>query len=45
MKFKDNQLQQLLNFLEKKRDSYYLYSKEWLKWNEKYQNILFNLTK
>ena len=32
----------LLAYLEKKRDSYDLYSDKWLEYNNKYQNILFN---
>jgi len=39
---KDQRLQ-VLNFLEKKRDSYPLYSQEWLIYNEQYLNILITL--
>lgn len=40
---KELQRIQLLAYLEKKRDSYDLYSDKWLEYNDKYQNILFNI--
>ena len=40
---KELQRIQLLAWLEKKRDSYNLYSDKWLEYNEKYQNILFKI--
>ena len=40
---KKDQRLQVLNFLEKKRDSYPLYSQEWLIYNEQYLNILITL--
>ena len=43
MKFKDNQLAQLLKYLENKRDSYDLYSVKWFEYNRKYQDILFKI--
>ena len=36
------ELATILIYLEKKRDSYDLYSDKWLEYNNKYQTILFN---
>ena len=45
MEYSQNQTKQLLDYLEKKRDSYDLYSEKWLHYNNLYQDILFSINK